>query len=158
MSGGSGSVRKTETTENTNVGVVWMAQKQRKIGGDIGIGFGRTDIEKICSGVESLSPVLGWHGRLKKKGTDNIIDSTKRTFSFAILRRSVGTRKTEKNAMVKKEGAIFNIIEFTTIITLDEANREKEVYRDVSLKIEKEGVNVGFVAERKSSDNVCKII
>ena len=51
MSGGSGSVRKTETTENTNVGVVWMAQKQRKIGGDIGIGFGRTDIEKICSGV-----------------------------------------------------------------------------------------------------------
>ena len=60
--------------------------------------------------------------------------------------------------MVKKEGAIFNIIEFTTIITLDEANREKEVYRDVSLKIEKEGVNVGFVAERKSSDNVCKII
>lgn len=158
MSGGSGSVRETETTENANVGVVWMAQKQRKIGGDIGIGFRRADIEKICSGVESLCPVLGWHGGLKKKGTNNIIDSTKRTFSFAILRRGVGTRKTEKNAMVKKEGVIFNIIKFTTIITLYEANREKEVHRNISLKIEKEGVNVGFVAERKGPDKVCEII
>ena len=95
---------------------------------------------------------------MKKKGTDNIIDSTKRTFSFAVLRRSVGTRKTEKNAVVKKEGMIFNIIKFTTIITLYEANREKEVHGDVSLKIEKENVNVRFVAERKDPRKVCKII
>ena len=79
-------------------------------------------------------------------------------FSFAVLRRSVGTRKTEKNAVVKKEGMIFNIIKFTTIITLYEANREKEVHVDVSLKIEKGKVNIGFVTERKGPDRVCKII
>ena len=108
--------------------------------------------------MESLSPVLGRHERLKKKGTNNIIYSTKRTFSFSVLRRSVGTRKTEKNVVVKKECTIFNIIKFTTIITLYEANREKEVHGDVSLKIEKESMNVGFVAERKGPDKVCKII
>ena len=70
----------------------------------------------------------------------------------------VGTRKTKKNAVVKKEGTIFNIIKFTIIITLYETNREEEVHRDVSLKIEKENVNIGFVAERKGPDKVCKII
>lgn len=114
-----------------------MAQKKREIGGGIGIGFGRADIGKICSGVESFCPVLGWHGGFKKKGTNNIIYSTKRTFSFAVLRRGIGTRKTKKNAMLKEEGAVFSIIKFTTVITLYEANREKEVDKNISLKIEK---------------------
>jgi hypothetical protein len=49
---------------------------------------------------------------MKKKSTNDIIDSAKRVLSFAVLRRSIRTRETEENAMLKKEGVIFNIVEF----------------------------------------------
>jgi hypothetical protein len=49
---------------------------------------------------------------MKKKSINDIIDSVKRVLSFAILQRSIRTRETEENAMLKKEGAIFNIVEF----------------------------------------------
>ena len=39
MSVGSGSVRKTEATKNTNVGVVWVTQKHRKVGVMLGLAL-----------------------------------------------------------------------------------------------------------------------
>ena len=44
------------------------------------------------------------------------------------------------------------------VITLNKANREKEVNRNISLKIEKEGVDIGFVVKRKGLGKVCKIV
>ena len=56
---------------------------------------------------------------MNKQGAKNIIDGTKRAFCFAILRRCIGTRKTKKYAVRKKESAIVSFIKFTSIVTLN---------------------------------------
>ena len=59
---------------------------------------------------------------------------------------------------MKKEIAVFKIVKFTAIITLNESYREEKVDRNIALKIWKKRVNIGFVAERKGPYEVSKII
>lgn len=49
--------------------------------------------------MECFGPEFGWHAGLNKKCTNNVIDGAKRTLGFTILRRSLGTRESKKDAM-----------------------------------------------------------
>ena len=59
---------------------------------------------------------------MNKKSTDNIIESAKGSFSFAILRGGIRIGKTKKNVVLKKEIAVFVVVKFSTIITLYKMN------------------------------------
>jgi hypothetical protein len=56
--------------------------------------------------------------------------------------------------MGKKEITIFSVIEFTSIITLYEADGKAKMSINVSLKIVKDSVDVRLVTKRKSPDIV----
>ena len=83
---------------------------------------------------------------MNKKGVDNVIESAKRSFSLSVLRRSVRTRETKKDTVLEKEIAIFEVVKLTAIVTLYKSNGEKKMNGDISLKVEKNSVDVGFIA------------
>ena len=59
--------------------------------------------------------------------------------------------------MLKEEITVFKVVKFTAIVALDETNRKKEVNGNVSLEIEKKGVDIGFISQRKGPYKVCII-
>ena len=81
-----------------------------------------------------------------KKSTDNVIERSERAFCFAVLRGGVWAGETKKYAMLEKEVSIFKVVKFFAIVTLNKFDWEEEVGSDVSLKVNKSGVNIRFVA------------
>jgi len=73
------------------------------------------------------------------------------------LRRGIRTRKTKKNALRKKEGAVLSVVKFSTIITLNKSNWQTKVGKNILSKIEKEGMDFRFSTERKSP-NIMRVI
>ena len=57
-----------------------------------------------------------------------------------------GTGETQENSILKKDISIFKVVKFTTIIALNKSYRKEKVDRDITLKVKKYIVNVGFVA------------
>jgi hypothetical protein len=45
-------------------GIVWMIEEKRVVWSGSLAGFGGTNIEQICGGVQSFSPKFWWHGRV----------------------------------------------------------------------------------------------
>ena len=45
VGGDRGSVRKTETTEDAKLGVIWLTKEKSVEGGGVRVGFRRTNIE-----------------------------------------------------------------------------------------------------------------
>ena len=60
--------------------------------------------------------------------------------------------------MLKEKIPICKIVKFTTIITLNKFNWEKEMSGDISLKAKKKVVNIRFIAKRKSPNKMSEII
>ena len=83
---------------------------------------------------------------MNEKGTNNIVERAKRAFCFSVLRGSIWAREARENSLLKKEVAVLKIIEFSTVVALDEADGKKEVGGYISLEIKKNSVYVGFVA------------
>ena len=124
----------------------------------VGVCFGGTNIEEIGGSAKCFDPEFRWHGGVNEESADNIIERAERAFCFAILGRCVGTGKTQEDAVLEEEIAVLKVIKFFTVVTLDESNWEKEVGGYITLKIKKNCVDVGFVAERKSPSKVGEII
>ena len=95
---------------------------------------------------------------MNEKGADNVIESTERPFSLSVLRRSVRTRETKKDTVLEKEIVIFEVVKLTAIVTLYKSNGEKKMDGDISLKIEKNSVDVGLIAERKGPNKMCIVV
>ena len=83
---------------------------------------------------------------MNKKSASDVIKSAKRKLGLAVLRRGIGTGETQENSILKKEISIFKVVKFTTIIALNKSYRKEKVDRDITLKVKKYIVNVGFVA------------
>jgi hypothetical protein len=60
--------------------------------------------------------------------------------------------------MLEEKGAIGKIVKFSTVITLYESDRKKEVSVNITLKVNKNCVHIRFVSERKGPCKMCKII
>jgi hypothetical protein len=60
--------------------------------------------------------------------------------------------------MMEKEIAIFKIVEFSSIVILYKANGKDKMGTYISLEIQKNSMNIRFVAEGKSPDEVSVII
>jgi hypothetical protein len=56
--------------------------------------------------------------------------------------------------MLKKEGAIFNIVKFTAIVSLDKMNREEKVNRDIMLKVNESGMDIRFVIDNHQEKGI----
>ena len=83
---------------------------------------------------------------MNKKSASDVIKSAKRTLGLAVLRGGIRTGETQENSILKKEVSIFKVVKFTTIIALNNSYRKEKVDRDITLKVKKYIVNVGFVA------------
>ena len=59
---------------------------------------------------------------MNKESADNVVKCAESSFGFSVLRRSVGTRKTKKNTVLKEEIALFEVVKLTSIVTLDKSN------------------------------------
>ena len=81
-----------------------------------------------------------------KKSTDNVIERAERAFFFAVLRRGVWVGETKKYDVLEKKVSILKVIKLFAIVTLNKFDWEEEVGSDVSLKVNKSGVNIRFVA------------
>ena len=59
---------------------------------------------------------------------------------------------------MEKKVPVLKVVRFFTIVTLYKFNWKKEVGSDISLKVNKNGVDIRFVAQGKSPNKVGEII
>ena len=70
----------------------------------------------------------------------------RRELCFAVLRRGVWAGEMKKYAVLDKKVSILKVVKLFAIFTLNKFDWEEEVGSDVSLKVNKSGVNIRFVA------------
>ena len=85
-------------------------------------GRGGAAVQQVCGGCQGLSPVLGWHGRMKKHGAHTVIEGTKYTFSFTVLWGSVGTGEMEDDAVGSKQVVHGMVNKLRPVISLEAFN------------------------------------
>jgi hypothetical protein len=76
-----------------------IVENSVRIGGSD--GFCWKTVQQICDGVETLYPILWWHGSLKWENANNVVGGAQHTLSFTILRRGVWAVHPEVHAMSK---------------------------------------------------------
>jgi hypothetical protein len=75
-------------------------------------------IQGMCGGVQGLCPLAGRERRLEEKATNHVGGGANDAFGLAILRRGVGEREMQPNAM-GEEGARGVAVELVAIIMLE---------------------------------------
>jgi len=78
--------------------------------------LGWQDVEEGSRRGEGLDPVGRRHGGLKQQGANDIIYGANNTFSFTVLRRGVGARHAEMDALAEKEGAGAGVIKLAPVV------------------------------------------
>jgi hypothetical protein len=141
---GGESVGKTEAAVNAEVIVSGRLGEEGGVRGLIMKGFCWAKIEKVCSCVESVSPVVGWHRGLKKNGAENVIGGPDRTFRLAVLRRSVGAGESQDGAEGSEEGTICSIIKLTAVVALDSTYVYMKMGTYKGMKVRESRVNIRF--------------
>jgi len=81
-----------------------------------GEGLSRQDVKEGGRRGKGLNPVGGRHGGLKQQGANDIIYRANNTFSFTVLRRGVGARHAEMDALAEKEGAGAGVIKLAPVV------------------------------------------
>lgn len=84
-----------------------------------------------------------------EKGEDDVIDRTNDAFSFAVLRRGVGTGHAKNGASSEEERAHGEVIEFPPIITLNGFHGAAKLGRNVGKKGNDSGYSVRFQTKQK---------
>jgi hypothetical protein len=87
-------------------------------------------VQKKGGRGESFGPELRRHGCVGEHGSDCFVEGAQHALGAAILRRSVGARHAQGNAMAVEEGAGGVIVELAAIVGLERENREVEVILD----------------------------
>ena len=78
--------------------------------------LGGQDVQQVRGGGERCSPVARGNASLEQKGANSVIDSANNPFSFTILRRGVGARHAEMDALAEKEGAGAGVIKLAPVV------------------------------------------
>ena len=72
--------------------------------------------------MKGFHPVGRRKMSLKKKGANGIVNGTKHSFGFAVLLRSIWTRKTHMDTVSGTEVVKLLIVKFFTVLTLKHLN------------------------------------
>jgi hypothetical protein len=82
-------------------------------------GFGRPDVDKVCCGMKSFSPVIRGHGCLEKDGSKNIVGGANRTLCFAVLGRGIRAGEAKNGSKGGEKTTVRMIVELFAVVTLD---------------------------------------
>jgi hypothetical protein len=80
--------------------------------------------------VETLYPILWWHGSLTQQSANNVVGGVEHTFGFTVLRRGVWAGHPEVHAMSKEKLPRGGVVGLTSIVTLDALNLAAELSAD----------------------------
>jgi hypothetical protein len=145
--GGSVGIAGTAKHEKVVVGGGYPIQG--KMGSGVAHRLRGEAVEKMCGGVQGLYPVAGRERRLEEKATDHVGGGANDAFGPVVLRRGVGARGTQLNAM-GEEGARGVVVELAAIITLEGTDRATELGRDPSEEVGEGGECVRLQPKWKS--------
>ena len=98
--------------------IKWGAVLKAMNGSKVAETFYGVNVKKVGGHVKGFNPKRWGKGSTEKEGTNNIVSGPYHSFGFAILRRCIGTRVTEGNAIgsTKLLESIFDV--FGAIIAL----------------------------------------
>lgn len=95
---------------------------------------------------------------LKEESTNNIIDSSKATLSFPILRRGIWARKTKNNPMRREKSTQCGIVKFFSVVTLNALYRKMKLIQDISIEITNDVWHLRSSPYRESPCIMCIVI
>jgi hypothetical protein len=137
VSGFGGEIRIACTTEHAQVLIGGGDSMEGEVWTDRADRLGGEAVQKICDFVEPFYPVASRNRRLKKQGTQHIIDGANDVFGFTVLRRSVGTRHPQNDPVGGEECVRGGVIELTAIVALDGFDGAAKLCGDISEKCDK---------------------
>jgi hypothetical protein len=111
-----------------------------------GEGFGRKNVEEVCSHTKGSDPEGKWYTRVEEWGANHIISGMNNAFGFANLSGSVGARHAKETAVGGKERTSMKVVKFTPIVALNSLNRNAKLSVNVSEKNRQGGEGVGLKA------------
>jgi hypothetical protein len=112
--------------------------------------FAREAIQQVNSGVEPFYPVASWHRGMKQLGVDAIVDGAKSVLTFTILQRGVWAGHPQDDPTGGKERVGGGVVEFMTIVTLDDFDGAAKLHGKQRQKIGQGRKSVRFHTQRKS--------
>jgi hypothetical protein len=115
-------------------------------------------IQQVHSSVECFDLVAYRHRSLKQQRAEHIIDGSKRTSGFTVLRRGVWVGHPQDNPTRGKECTGGGIVEFMTVVTLDGFDGASKLRGNKDKKIWQCERSARFNAQRKSSHKIWVII
>ena len=95
---------------------------------------------------------------LKQEGAGDVVKSADSTLSLAVLRGSVRAGHTEVYAVTCEELDEGGVNELSTVIGLEEHDREVELCACISYKVNKNITGVGFTMKGESPHKMREII
>jgi hypothetical protein len=107
-------------------------------------------VQQVCGGVETLYPILWWHGSFKQQSMNNVVGGAQHTLSFTILRTDVLAGHSEVHAMSKEKLPRGGVVELTPIVALDTLNRVVKMSVDKRKELGDSPKGVRLQAQRKS--------
>jgi hypothetical protein len=140
MGSGGRSVGIASTTEHAKV----VVGGGYAIQGEVGSGVAhclRGEAVEMCGSVQGLCPIAGWERSLKKEALDHVGGGTNDAFSPVVLRRGIGARETQLDA-VGEEGARGVVIELAACVTLEGTNLATELGGDPGEEVGEGGERV----------------
>jgi hypothetical protein len=120
-----------------------------KIGSGVAHRLRGEAVQGMCGGVQGLCPLADRERRLEEKATNHVGGGANDAFDLAVLRRGVGEREMQPNAM-GEEGASGVVVELVAIITLEVTDQATELGRDPSEEVGEGGECVGLQPKWKS--------
>ena len=90
-------------------------------------GVGGKDIEEVGGCLNSLRPVGKGDKPMIEKGSRHVTNGADDSFCFSILERGIRAIETEFDPIRRKEGVKLLIIELTSVVTLNEFDRQVEL-------------------------------
>lgn len=98
-------------------------------------GFGGVPVDEVCGGVQGFYPKGAREVCLKQKGAHYVIQRTKDTLGFTVLRRCVRARHLKVNTVREKERAGGGVIKLAAVVTLYTADVSSKLSFDIGKEL-----------------------
>lgn len=86
---------------------------------------------------------------MKEEGVQAVIDGAEHAFGAAILLRCIGASEAQRDAVRGEERTRCNVVEFTTIISVEALNVSLKLSANISMKGNQGSKHIRFIAKRK---------
>jgi hypothetical protein len=126
----TGGVWVGEAAKDAHGGVVWrraVEEEERRV---IGTRSTWTAVEKKGGRVQGFSPIVRWHGGVGKRGAHDVVECPQHTLGAPVLRRGIGARHAEGDAVGGEELASGKVIELLAVVRLQRKQMQVELALD----------------------------